>query len=319
MILLSPYIQSVLIVEAIILLLSLVALFWAVKIALYFNPKSTTSKQYNLNKKSYLVATIIKFALIVKLPLFLFYIWTLDIISGIVPGAMCAAGIVSATEFGTGLLMIKVLILFGLFGWLLLHSLDINAVDYPYTKLKFIVFQPICILMGIELIMEVSHFMQISTDVPVQCCSVVFEQSSAGVSSLMQNETLLLVLFYFTFASSLIFGIFQRAVLFSISSILFMFVGIQTLIRFFSSYVYELPTHKCPFCLLQGDYYYVGYLIYILFFIGAAMALNVFIVHLLKKTPKKRFYKISIIANALLVLILSLYPIVFYIKNGVWL
>lgn len=319
MILLSPYIQSVLIVESIIFLLCLVGLFWAVKISLYFNPKSTTSKQYNLNKKSYLVATIIKFALIVKLPFFLFYIWTMDTISEIVPGAMCAAGIVSATEFGPELLMIKLLILFGLFAWLLLHSLDINEVDYPYTKLKFIIFQPICILIGIELFMEVYHFMQISTDVPVHCCSVVFEQSSAGTASLMQNEPLLLVLFYSIFIASLIFGLFKKAILFSISSLAFMFVGIQTLIRFFSSYVYELPTHKCPFCLLQSDYYYVGYLIYVLFFIGASMAVNVFILYLLKKTPKKSFYKISIIANTLLVVILSLYPIIYYIKNGVWL
>jgi hypothetical protein len=39
-------------------------------------------------------------------------------------------------------------------------------------------------------------------------------------------------------------------------------VSIAALISFISLYYYELPTHHCPFCILQGEYHYVGYLIY---------------------------------------------------------
>ena len=28
-------------------------------------------------------------------------------------------------------------------------------------------------------------------------------------------------------------------------------------------YFYELPTHHCPFCLLQRDYHYIGYALYL--------------------------------------------------------
>jgi hypothetical protein len=39
-------------------------------------------------------------------------------------------------------------------------------------------------------------------------------------------------------------------------------VSVAALISFISVYFYELPTHHCPFCILQGEYHYVGYLIY---------------------------------------------------------
>jgi F0F1-type ATP synthase membrane subunit c/vacuolar-type H+-ATPase subunit K len=33
-------------------------------------------------------------------------------------------------------------------------------------------------------------------------------------------------------------------------------------LSFIGPYVYELPTHHCPFCLLQKEYRYVGYPLY---------------------------------------------------------
>jgi hypothetical protein len=36
-------------------------------------------------------------------------------------------------------------------------------------------------------------------------------------------------------------------------------------------YAYELPTHRCPFCVLQGDYHHVGYAIYLALLGGAVL------------------------------------------------
>ena len=40
-------------------------------------------------------------------------------------------------------------------------------------------------------------------------------------------------------------------------------LGIAALISFISIWFYELPTHHCPFCLLQADYGHVGYALYV--------------------------------------------------------
>jgi hypothetical protein len=63
--------------------------------------------------------------------------------------------------------------------------------------------------------------------------------------------------------------------LFSILNI-FTFLGsIAALIGFISLYIYELPTHHCPFCILQSEYKYVGYPLYLGFLFGAVFGIGV--------------------------------------------
>jgi len=33
-------------------------------------------------------------------------------------------------------------------------------------------------------------------------------------------------------------------------------------VSYISPYIYELPTHHCPFCILQREYSYIGYFFY---------------------------------------------------------
>jgi hypothetical protein len=46
-------------------------------------------------------------------------------------------------------------------------------------------------------------------------------------------------------------------------SVVAFLVSVVSLISFISLYFYQLPTHHCPFCILQKEYYYVGYLLYV--------------------------------------------------------
>jgi hypothetical protein len=43
-------------------------------------------------------------------------------------------------------------------------------------------------------------------------------------------------------------------------------ISILSILSFISLYFYELPTHHCPFCILQREYGYVGYPLYISLF-----------------------------------------------------
>ncbi len=47
-----------------------------------------------------------------------------------------------------------------------------------------------------------------------------------------------------------------------LSGILFL-IAATSIFSFISLYVYELPTHHCPFCVLQREYGYVGYPLYV--------------------------------------------------------
>jgi hypothetical protein len=46
------------------------------------------------------------------------------------------------------------------------------------------------------------------------------------------------------------------------------------MISFICLYIYELPTHHCPFCILQKEYGYVGYVLYIALFGGGVAGMG---------------------------------------------
>ncbi len=155
---LTPEVLTLLILNAIFLLLATVAFILSVKIFLKWDINATTQSQYRLEKQSFLAATIIKYIFAIKLPLFLFFVFTLDKISALLTGAMCAAGVVDATDYGTYLLILKLVNLYMFGFWLTLHYLDIKNPDFPYSKIKFEFFILAFILFVTEIVLEALMF-----------------------------------------------------------------------------------------------------------------------------------------------------------------
>ncbi len=312
---LTPEILAIFILNGIFLVFGLVAFILSIKIYFGWDLNSNKQKQYKLEKNSYLTATIIKYIFAIKLPLFLFFIFTLDKISTVLTGAMCAAGVVDATEYGMFLFILKIINLY-LFGfWLILHKLDISNEHLPYTKLKFGFFILAFLVFLTELVLETIMFASIDPAVMVSCCGTLYSAASSSyISTLFQIEPFILLgLFYTNFLLLLIFYFYKNSYIYAILSILFLIIAIISLISIFGTYIYELPTHHCPFCFLQKDYYYVGYLIYSTLFAGTFFGLA---------TPffkKVNYFKISIFFVVFYTFIVTAYPVVYYIKNGVWL
>ena len=312
---LTPEILAIFILNSIFLAFGLIAFILSIKIYFGWDLNSNKQKQYKLEKNSYLTATIIKYIFAIKLPLFLFFIFTLDKISTVLTGAMCAAGVVDATEYGMFLFILKIINLY-LFGfWLILHKLDISNEHLPYTKLKFGFFILAFLVFLTELVLETIMFATIDPAVMVSCCGTLYSAASSSyISTLFQIEPLVLLgLFYTNFLLLLMFYFYKNSYIYAILNILFLIIAIISLISIFGTYIYELPTHHCPFCFLQKDYYYVGYLIYSTLFAGTFFGLA---------TPffnKANYFKISIFFVVFYTFIVTAYPVVYYIKNGVWL
>jgi len=71
--------------------------------------------------------------------------------------------------------------------------------------------------------------------------------------------------------------------------------------------------------MLQKDYYYVGYMLYITLYVGTFYGIGGAIMSILEKREEKFYYNISIIFNTIYMLLVTAYPIVYFTKNGVWL
>jgi hypothetical protein len=100
--------------------------------------------------------------------------------------------------------------------------------------------------------------------------------------------------------------------------LLFLIISIFSLIVFFSPYIYELPTHHCPFCILQSEYFYIGYFLYATLFLGTFFGLSVVSVELVGG-DKAFYYKTSLFFIAIYILLVSYFFIFYYLKNGVFL
>lgn len=317
---LSPEVLALLILEGLLLFFLGLSFVMAVAIARNFDITATTARQYRLERQSYLVSVIVTFALLIKGGVFLYFIFTLDKLSNVITGAMCAAGVVTATEYGVYLLIVKLLDLF-LFGfWLVLNRLDNRHENYPYTRLKFAYFAALFPLIILEFVLFLFHMGGLDPAAIVSCCGVLF---SSGNTSLIGElftipDRYTLTLFYLLFAAVLLAS-FKKLYPLLLGSVLgFLPVAILAIINVFSTYVYELPTHRCPFCLLQKEYTYTGYLGYILLFGGSFLLLAQSLAKL-ALDEESAYLKTGTWLLVLFVIWASYYPVNYYLTNGVFL
>ena len=225
-------------------------------------------------------------------------------------------GVVDATIYGVPLFVLKIINIYLFAFWLIIHNLDIKDEKLPYTKAKFGFFILVFLLFLSELVIEFLMFDAIDIDKMVSCCGTIYSNSSTSLISniFVIDISILLSLFYGLFLFLVVSYRLKLSYLFSITNVSFLIISIVSLISFFGTYIYELPTHHCPFCFLQKEYYYVGYFIYSFLFIGTFFG---FVASIIKQS--QTYYQISLWFSFLYLVLVSAYPIVFYIKNGVWL
>jgi hypothetical protein len=223
---------------------------------------------------------------------------------------MCAAGVVDNLDFGINLLIFKLVNLFLLGFWILLHQKDIKTEYLEYSKIKFGYFIIVGVFIIIELILEIYTLSSIDTHQIVQCCGTIFSKSSTTLLGILfvLDSKIYAGLFYFVFALLVFVYIFNNRLLFSLLGVVFLVISLISLIFFFGLYIYELPTHHCPFCFLQKEYNYVGYLLYFLLFLGSFFAIS---------SELENYMKRALVLLSLYVVLVSYYVIHYYIVNGV--
>jgi hypothetical protein len=319
-ILLSNEIIIYLFTQIVLFVLLFIAFYFSVFIIKNWNYEKTTSSQYKLEKTSYLVILIIFFTLIVKIFLMPYFTYSIDNLSHIIPGAMCAAGVIKANNYGEILLALKLVILFCIGIWLIINSLDLKEKTYPYTKKKFAFYIFIFSLILIETTLDILYLSNISTKEPVMCCSVIFGSNAVG-NKIPFNLTIpiLVGLFYLTFLLTIFSNIQKQKLINFIINIFFLYISYYAVTYFFSTYIYQLPTHQCPFCMLQKEYYFIGYFIWTTLFLGTFFGIASFVVPIFTKKDFDYSFKYSNIFNLIFVFLCSFYLIKYYLSNGVFL
>ncbi len=317
-VLLSNQVIVFLLSEATLFTLLTVAFVVSLKVLVKWDFESFTPFQYALERQAYLVSTIILFVFLMKFILVVYFIFSIDTLSLLLPGAMCGAGVIKANTYGSYLLILKLFILFLLTLWIYVHSYDMRTKNHQWFRQKSWLFSFIFVLIILELGLDFSYFSNIDTHMPVSCCSALFGQlEGANPLPFGLSVTLLLVLFYLLYILVLLTIKSSYTILYILTNILFVFISYYAVVYFFGTYIYQLPTHKCPFCMLQSEYYYVGYLLWGSLFMGTYIGLSDAVSILWLGKTDMWSKKMVMALLSIFVLLCTAYVAVYYLRNGV--
>jgi hypothetical protein len=251
------------------------ASLFGLQIIQHWDIRSGSERQLALERRTSLISTVAAYMFGLTLFNAFLFVYTGDHVHTLFVGAMCAAGTLNANAYGYPLLVVKLINFFLCGLWLIVNHADGLAVDYPLIREKYSFLAALAAFLVIEALLTLNYFGLLEADVITSCCGSLFSTDAPALAgdlaALPAYGTK--VVFFIGMALLLRCGIHFRvtgrgARLYGWLSTAMLAFGLAAVIAFISVHYYELPTHHCPFCLLQGDYHYIGYPLYLSLFGG---------------------------------------------------
>lgn len=312
--------------SGITLLVLVYASVLGLRILLHWDITDSSEAQLALERKTYLVSTLVKYGLAFEIVSAFLFIYTADDIHNLLVGAMCATGSLNANPYGFPALYAKIFSIFIASCWIAVNHLDNKAEDYPLTVKKYSLLLLLIPVVAAGYYLQVRFVLGINPDVITSCCGVVFSEGSAGLASTIASlpAGFSQIAFYSTAAIMLASGIAviktgKFTVFFSLVSFIFFFVSIASVISFISLYFYQMPSHHCPFDMLQREYYYAGYPLFFSLFGGSFFGMMTGMVKRFHAIPSlaeiipgiQRKWAATSVSLAVIFVIISSVPMVF--------
>lgn len=256
--------------------------FQAVRIVRKWDIHSGSEDQLRMERTTYLISMLLAYAFGFQLISFFLFIFTADTLHSLFVGAMCAAGTLNVNGYGYPTLILKLVnfLLAGL--WLIVNYTDNKAYDYPLIRKKYLLLLAITPFIAAEIIVQAKYLTGLRADVITSCCGSLFSGETKGLASDVASLPLVpsALAFYCGMLLTLILGLLYYfkgwgGYLFSLASGATFIISIAALISFISLYFYELPTHHCPFDILQREYFYIGYPLYLSLLGGGVAGMGV--------------------------------------------
>jgi hypothetical protein len=277
-----PSILALYVASLLISFMVLYSAFYGLQILRKWDIRSGSEIQLILERKTYLISMLLIYAFGFEILSLFLFIFTVDRLHTFFVGAMCAAGTLYVNGFGYPTLILKVInfLLAGL--WLILNYADNRGYDYPLIKTKYTLLLNLAPLILIEIVLQANYFLRLDPHIITSCCGSLFSAGEQALASEMvalpsiPMKIVFCVAMALTVASGLYFYWKGRgAYLFSSSSAVTFGVSLASILSFISVYFYELPTHHCPFCILQKEYGFVGYPLYVTLLGGTISGMGV--------------------------------------------
>lgn len=279
---LHPAVIALLVASFLICLMAVLSSWHGLRVLLRWDLTSGSALQLELERRTYLISTVLAYVFGFQLASLFLFIYMGDSLAGMFTGAMCAAGTLNVNAYGYPVLLLKILnfLLAGI--WLILNRADNRAEDYPLIRKKYGLLLAVAPLLLLETVLQTRYFLGLDPEVITSCCGSLFGGSSSGAGGTLASlpvvpmETAFALVLPLVVASGVRFAVTGKGgVLAAGLAVTAFAVAVASLISFIGPYVYELPTHRCPFCVLQREYGYIGYVYYFLLLGGAVCGMGV--------------------------------------------
>lgn len=261
--------------SVLVILMMLYAALLGTRVLLHWNFQSSSSYQLSLERKTYLISTIINYVLGFQIISTLLFIYTVDDIHTLFVGAMCATGTLNVNPVGWAALVSKIIVCFAAGLWIVLNYLDQRAEDFPLVRLKYRLLIQLLPIIVLDAFLQLQYFLDLDPDIITSCCGSLFSESGGGLASSLAALPVrpAMIVFYaaviVVFTVALICLRSRHALVRYLLALLngvFLFIALAGVVSFISMYIYELPTHHCPFDILQKEYGFIGYPLYLSLF-----------------------------------------------------
>lgn len=255
---------------------------------------SSSACQLALERKTYLVSTLVNYALAFQILSFFLFIYTVEDIHNLFVGAMCATGSLNANPLGWYVLLSKITVFFLSGLWIVLNFVDQKVEDYPLVRLKYFLLIGLLPFIGLDLFLQVSYFFGLDPDIITSCCGSLFGEGGTTVTSSISTLPVWSAMLVFYSVAGLFIVVMwcclnsqQRLLryLHTAAAAIFFVVAVMAVISFGSIYIYELPMHHCPFDMMQREYNLIGYPLYLGLFGGVFFGLLPGFFQPLKRIP----------------------------------
>ncbi len=312
----------------------------AIRVLRYWENGSDSALQIRLESETCLSAALVESGLIVQTMSLLLLVFAAEEFSHVLAGAMCATGAFVANEYGFWSISVKLAAIF-LYGfWIVVNRLDVQSEFYPLTRIKHLAILLLLPVVGVDIVLQSLYLYNLTPDIITSCCGVIFSGVTEGELGLSYTfsvtqlfllfylfATLLLVLKWIVIRGKTQSGRWKNLIYAGISlGWLFYFpYGLYVITIVISSYIYAMPYHHCPFDMLKGEYYRVGYPIYITFIGAAFLGICSGVVGIASRLPgllhavrsfQNRFIVISFCLLIAFLIVVSYAPLLYYFNGG---
>lgn len=246
-----------------------------------WDSESGSRAQLLRERRTHLVSALLRQAFVLELLGLFFLVHVAGAIAPLLDGAMCAAGAFAAGRGGWPGLALEAIEAVGAGVWLVLDRLDREAPDFPLLRPKYRLLLVLAPLTAAGTALRLRWLAGLAPQVITSCCGSLFSETGEGLGSALAaipaRPAAIALVGVIGLAVAAALWTRRRgegSAALALLAALALPAGVVGLVAVVSPYVYELPAHHCPFCLLGAAYHRVGYPLYAALLTGAVSGLG---------------------------------------------